>query len=182
VDVNLITFLAGTNQSFVNKVDNLVRHWRIGTKGTCKLEADLQVTMMYLYMLPRLSGTYALTPEQITNVINSLVTILNVTNVNITNTTVINNIVTNIVNNTYININNITNINNEVPPYITTYAGVDDFTVTVIHTKNKLEVDVEVYENDITGLQLVYPDVTVIDENTVEVHFTSTSDGKIYIY
>lgn len=181
MDANLIDFYSGTSNAFVDRVTHLIKHWRIGTTANlCKVEADLNVVSMYLYMLERLGGTnYTnITETQITNVIYQTINILNVTNItNIDATQIINNVYNNIVNNY-----TVVEGSGSLEPFTGSYSGIDTFTVTITHDKNKIEVIVEVYEEDSGELVRVYPEIRVIDANTVELNFTSTSDGKYYIY
>jgi len=181
VDANLIDFYSGTNQAFVDRVVHLIKHWRIGTTANlCKVEADLNVVGMYLYMLEHLGGTnYTnITEVQITNVIYQTINILNVTNItNIDATQIINNVYNSIVNN-YTVIEGTTGLD----PFTGSYSGIDSFTETILHGKNRVELIIEVYEEIGGELVRVYPEIVVVDADTVELNFTSTSSGKYYIF
>ena len=181
MDVNLIEFYAGTNQAFVNRVVHLIKHWRIGTQANlCKTEADLGVITMYLYMLERLGGSNytQITNTQITTIINQIITILNITNItNIDATQIINNIYNSIVNN-YTIVSGDT-----VEYYQNNYAGIDGFTIAIVHNLHTTTPTVEVFEDDGLGnLIQVYPEVEIIDENNLNLNFTSTSSGKYSIH
>lgn len=179
MDAELLAFYAGTYDSYVKRTAHLVKKWRIGSQAsTCSLETDLMVATMYFFLLERLGVTsYVLTDQQVTNIINQLLTTLNVTNV--TNVTV-----TQIINQIYQG-DTIYNIINQVvspPPFTQNYTGVDTFSVTVTHNKGTTEVSVEVYENNGIEYVRIYPEIVIVDNNTVEVNFTSTSTGYITIF
>ena len=177
MDANLIDFYAGTNQAYVNRVVHLIKHWRIGTQANlCKVETDLNVVTMYFNFLQGVGSTgYGATSTQVTNVINNLITILQITNVTIDASTIINN-VDNSVTNYYVT------DTTEITVATGSYSGSDTFTVTIVHNLGKNYPTVEVFETSGIELIQVYPEVVVVDMNTVELNFTSTSSGKYSIH
>lgn len=179
MDANLIDFYAGTNSKFVDRVIHLIKHWRIGTTANlCKTETDLAVVTMYLYFLERVGGTrYTTTESQITNIIYQTINILNITNITeVDATTIINNVYNSIVNN-YTIVEGTT-----IEHYEANYAGIGIFTVAVAHNLGTMTPIVEIYEDTGLGtLERVYPEIEIVDDNNLNLNFTSTSSGKYTI-
>jgi len=78
VDTNLIIFGQLVNTSYLNRIDNLIKHWRIGVNNTSKELTDLNIISMYTWMIIKLGTTTELVSSEITILVNHLVTLLNV--------------------------------------------------------------------------------------------------------
>ena len=78
MDTNLIIFGQLVNTSYLNRIDNLIKHWRIGVNNTSKELTDLNIISMYTWMIIKLGTTTELVSSEITILVNHLVTLLNV--------------------------------------------------------------------------------------------------------
>jgi len=78
VDTNLIIFGQLVNTPYLNRIDNLIKHWRIGVNNTSKELTDLNIISMYTWMIIKLGTTTELVSSEITILVNHLVTLLNV--------------------------------------------------------------------------------------------------------
>ena len=78
MDTNLIIFGQLVNTPYLNRIDNLIKHWRIGVNNTSKELTDLNIISMYTWMIIKLGTTTELVSSEIIILVNHLVTLLNV--------------------------------------------------------------------------------------------------------
>lgn len=172
VAVSLLDFLYGTNEVLAEKAYNLVKCWRVGIKS-CKTEWDLIVLSMYLEVLSTDLTNYNITSGEVMGMINHILNIFNITNVVVNQSDVITYVTNTVVINNYV-----TEISVNVPRFSGTYSGVGAFTVTIAHNLDKYNCTVTVTDTSGATRTRVYPDINEIDENTIELVFTSTSSGE----
>jgi len=176
--MTLQEFLKQANNCYVKKNSLLASAFKTGYPDYNTLLREISIMGMYLYVLPRLGNDYALTAEQVENIMYHILKLCRrvdvalpvgagvISGTPIGGTTII------IVGDTII-----------VQPrvYTMTYSGVETFTVNVPHALKKWSPTVVV--TDTSGLTRVrvYPSITEVDEDNITLEFNSTSSGIITV-
>lgn len=173
--VNLLDFLYDTNNDFANKVESLIKGWRVGI-SCCTSETELLIYNMYARLLSTDLTDYNITSSEIIGIMNNIINIFNINNVVVNEgdtITYVTNTVTNVVYNT--------TIINEVPSYSGTYSGIGEFVVNVNHALNKLNPTVIVTDTSTGNRFRVEVGITEINADNIVLSFSSTSSGDYKI-
>lgn len=185
-------FLIDAQKKYVTKIAILSNMFKIGYQKVEELECRMRLAGSYINVLSRLSGDYALSDDEIEDVVNHLIILLDMRN--IVPPTVEDFRAVTIINETVVIIKEITLppvrliYNYSVPVGTrTTVTGVGystefdgDIAITITHNIGKKNATIEVVNQN--G-DRVYPGIRYTNDNVVVLYFNSasTSYGTITI-
>lgn len=171
-------FIQDISDCFIFKTNLLSLMFKTGYPDYQNLQKELIVMNMYLWMLPKLGNDYALTEEQVSVIIASMLKTCRRIDIEKPNSnTVVSGTPLNpglIINNYYTTI-----INNNALTFTMGYSGIGHFAVTVNHNLHKVSPTVVVTDTSGLNRVRVYPAIVETDENQLILYFNSTSSGII---
>ena len=174
--MTLAEFIEEASYCFVKKTSLLASMFKTGYPNYVKVQNDITVLGMYFFVLRRIGMNYALTEDEVTNIMTHILKICNNGNTGLPDAA-------EAISGSIIGGGGTGGTTEYIPPVIYTmnYSGVESFTVTVTHNLNKWSPIVIVTDTSTGSRIRVYPAIVEDSVNQLTLSFVSTSSGVITV-
>lgn len=169
-------FLEQASNCFVKKNSLLASSFKTGYSNYTQLLTEITIMGMYLYVLRRIGNNYALTGEQVDNIMHHILKMCRKTGTALP-------LGADVIAGSIIGGGTIVIEGGDViiQPRVFLYSGIESFTVDIPHNLNKWSPTVVVTDTSGVEKVRVYPSIIEVDQNNIILEFNSTSSGVVTV-